>query len=213
MFRACTCVRSINNIYGSCFGSNILIFLSWFDCSGGGSSIIDGVVGVTENTDVNFFTVPLLKLNVAYGNGIISLLKALITHSLLRRSSLKLWFVSDFFSFLSSFLGFVKLLKLLIASTRITWTLIESSSVILPFRRSILLDRIVLNYWKSNILSILVSSVFYSLNLFFSMLLNCFCLFFQCLSEWRISEFSLLYYPMLLQGQYFFTCCLVNVIL
>ena len=212
MFRAWTCVRSIDNIYGSCFGSNILIFLSWVDCYGGGSSIIDGVVGVTENTDVNFFTVSLLKLNVAYGNGIISLLKALITCSLLRRSSLKLWFVSDFSSFLSSFLGFVKLLKLLIASTRITWPLIESSSVILPFRRSILLDRIVLNYWKSNILSILVSSVLYSLNLFFSMLLNCFCLFFQCLSEWRISEFSL-YYHMLLQGQYFFTCCLVNVIL
>ena len=46
MFSACTRSRSINSVYGSCFGGNILITLPWFDPFDGGSSIIGGVAKV-----------------------------------------------------------------------------------------------------------------------------------------------------------------------
>ena len=44
------------------------------------------------------------------------------------------------------------------------------------------------------------------MNLFFSLILNCFCLFFKSFSQWIINKFSLFCQLILVRRQYFFSC-------
>ena len=129
------------------------------DCSTSGGVV--GIIGVVRDSSINVFISTKTKWGIY-----------LWKHSIFKDINnflpftkkftyvmFMLWLVSDFSSFLFSFLGFVDLSKLLTASTRITWSLTASSSVIVPLIRSPAIDYLVLNFWKWNILSFFVSSV------------------------------------------------------
>ena len=102
MLPAFTFASSIGNLCSICYESNILNPFPWVDLPDGGSVTTDGVDGIVGDSG-DVFSESLLKLNFVYATGNNLLSKALITSCLPRKSSLKLWFLSDFSSCLFHF--------------------------------------------------------------------------------------------------------------
>ena len=158
MFLDCSCGSSVGNRCRICFAGNILIPLSSVELLVLGLVLLMDLLDLFGDSGINFVPGLLRKLNVVYVIGNILLSKALLTHCPPRGGSHLLWLLNVFF-YLFSFLGLVQLLKLLIASTRITLFSIVACSIILSVKRSHATGRNVSIFWKSKILSFFVSRV------------------------------------------------------